>query len=114
MNSQNLDLIEKYKYFKIQNNLLRKYRIQNKDNTAKVKMNIPIKSNQFQYFPIQSDKSKTGGHTIYLVTEESNYNNENGKKDLERMNLQTNVTNTNKNTKNKKNIYFPKDVFNLK
>ena len=114
MNSQNLDLIEKYKYFKIQNNLLRKYRIQNKDNTAKVKMNIPIKSNQFQYFPIQSDKSKTGGHTIYLVTEESNYNNENGKKDLERMNLQTNVTNTNKNTKNKKNIYFPQRCIQFK
>ena len=56
MNSQNLKLIEKYKFFKVQNNFLRKQRIQNKDINAKMQINIPIKSNRFQYFPIESDK----------------------------------------------------------
>ena len=106
MNSQNLNLIEKYKYFKIQNNLLRKHRIQNKDNNAKMQMNIPIRSNKLQYFPIESDKSKTGGHTIYLVTEESNYINENEKKDLERINLNKNIQN--------KNNYFPQRSIEFK
>ena len=80
MNSNSL--IEKYKYYKIQNNLLRKQRIKNKDIPPKIEMNIPIKSNNFEYFPIESDKSKAGGHTIYLVTEESIYNNENEKNDF--------------------------------
>ena len=80
MNSDNL--IEKYKYYKIQNNLLRKQRIQNKVVPSKIEMNIPIKSNKFEYFPIESDKSKAGGRTIYLVTEESIYNNENEKNDF--------------------------------
>ena len=114
MNSQNLKLIEKYKFFKVQNNFLRKQRIQNKDINAKMQINIPIKSNRFQYFPIESDKSKTGGHTIYLVTEESNYNNENDKKDLERINIQTKVINTNKNFLNKKNKYFPQRCIEFK
>ena len=74
--------MEKYKYFKIQNNILRKHRIQSKDIPPKIEMNIPIKSNKLEYFPIESDKSKADGHTIYLVTEESIYNNENEKNDF--------------------------------
>ncbi len=80
MNSQ--DLLEKYKYYKIQNNIIRKQKILNKNNSPKIKMNISLKTNKCQYFPIESDKSKIGGHTIYLVTQESNYNNENEKNDI--------------------------------
>ena len=69
-------LIEKYKYYKIQNNILRKNRIHNKDKSSKIEMKIPIKANKYEFFPIESEKSKTDGHTIYLVTEDSNYNNE--------------------------------------
>ena len=72
MNSN--DLIEKYKFYKIQNNLIRKHKLQNKNNQQKIEINIPLKSNKLEYFPIESDKSKTDGHTIYLVTEESDYN----------------------------------------
>ena len=72
MNSN--DLIEKYKFYKIQNNLIRKHKLQNKNNQPKIEINIPLKSNKLEYFPIESDKSKTDGHTIYLVTEESDYN----------------------------------------
>ena len=75
-------LIEKYKYYKIQNNLLRKHRIQNKDKFSKIENKMPIKQNKFEYFPIESEKSKAEGHTIYLVTEDSNYNNEIEKNDF--------------------------------
>ena len=37
------------------------------------------KSNPCEYYPIESDKSKNGGHTIYLVTKaEENFNEDNG------------------------------------
>ena len=36
-------------------------------------------SNPCKYYPIESDKSKNGGHTIYLVTKaEENFNEDNG------------------------------------
>jgi hypothetical protein len=82
-------LIEKYKYYKIQNNLLRKHRIQNKDKFSKIENKMPIKQNKFEYFPIESEKSKAEGHTIYLVTEDSNYNNEIEKNDSPKIEIKT-------------------------
>ena len=94
-------LIEKYKYYKIQNNMIRKHKIQNKDKSPKIKMNIPIKANKCEYFPIESDKSKADGQTIYLVTEESNYNN----------NPQGNINNTQIDAESKPiNIYNNEDM----
>ena len=74
MNSQ--DLIEKYKFYKIQNNMIRKSKNQNKYIFPKTKINIPIKANKCEYFPIETDKSKADGQIIYLVTEESGNNND--------------------------------------
>ena len=104
MNSS--DLLEKYKFYKIQNNLLRKNKIQNMNNSPNMENNFPIKANQCEYFPIGSDKSKADGHTIYLVTEESNYNNENEKNDFVQSNIEDHFQIDNKEMSNGKNDYL--------
>ena len=73
MNSKNL--IDKYKYHKIQNNLIKNHKLRSAESSPKLEMEIPTKSNQYEYFPIESEKSKVEGNTIYLVTEESFPNN---------------------------------------
>ena len=66
-------VFEKYNY---NNNNQNKFKNININISPQTEMNIPIKTNKREYFPIESDKSKTGGHTIYLVTEDTNFNNE--------------------------------------
>ena len=61
---------DKYNYNQIQNNMFRKFRILNSDTFPRIKKPNIVKSNKLQYFPIESDKSKTEGRTIYLVTQE--------------------------------------------
>ena len=61
---------DKYNYNQIQNNMFRKFRILNSDAFPRIKKPNIVKSNKLQYFPIESDKSKTEGRTIYLVTQE--------------------------------------------
>ena len=72
-------IFEKYNY---NNNNQNNFKNININISPETEMNIPIKTNKREYFPIESDKSKTGGHTIYLVTEDTNYNNENEKGDI--------------------------------
>ena len=67
---------DKYKYNQIHNILYKKYRILNTDRFSRLNNPNPVKSNNFKYFPIESDNYKTEGHTIYLATQdEDNYNN---------------------------------------
>ena len=66
-------IFEKYNY---NNNSQNNFKNLNINISPQEKMNIPIITNKREYFPIESDKSKTGGHTIYLVTEDTNFNNE--------------------------------------
>ena len=50
--------------------------IQENGNIASnVQINDPLRIKQYQYFPIESEKSKNGGHTIYLVTNGGLYKN---------------------------------------
>ena len=105
------DLIEKYKYYKIQNNLIRMNKNKTMNNSQKKDINFPIKANQCEYFPIESEKSKEDGHTIYLVTEESNYNNENEneKNDFIQSNFEVEnhiQINNNNDMSNEKNNYL--------
>ena len=72
VNSQNL--LEKYKYYKLQNNLLRKQNIPNRNKSPPLSMSIPHK---FQNFQTEEDLSKNSGHIFNLVTEESIYKNNN-------------------------------------
>ena len=66
-------IFEKYNY---NNNNQNNFKNININISPQAKMNIPIKTSKREYFPIESDKSKKGGHTIYLVTEDTNFNNE--------------------------------------
>ncbi len=50
--------------------------IQENGNIASnLQINDPLRIKQYQYFPIESEKSKNGGHTIYLVTNGGPYKN---------------------------------------
>ena len=74
----------KYKYNLIENAMYKKFRILNSGKFMRVKnndnnTNNKVKSNNYQYFPIESDKSKMDGHTIYLVTQEEDTQKENDK-----------------------------------
>ena len=70
----------KYKYGLIQNEMYKKFRIINPERFSRIKKNNQVKSNKYQYYPIESENSKVEGHTIYLVTqEEENYNKDNDK-----------------------------------
>ena len=71
---------KKFKYDQIQNDMYKRFRILNSDKFSRIKKNNLVKSNKYQYYPIESDNSKVEGHTIYLVTqEEENYNKDNDK-----------------------------------
>jgi len=52
---------------------------QNENIISKTEMNIPSysKSKKYQYFPIESEKTKNGGNIIYLVAEDENKNENN-------------------------------------
>ena len=60
----------KYKYSQIHNAMYKKFRILNSSKFSRLKNSNPVKSNNYQYFPIESDNSKLQGRTIYLVTQD--------------------------------------------
>ena len=71
---------KKFKYDQIQNDMYKRFRILNSEKFSRIKKNNLVKSNKYQYYPIESDNSKVEGHTIYLVTQEDeNYNKDNDK-----------------------------------
>ena len=75
----------KYKYNLAENAMYKKFRILNSGKFSRVKnndnnINNQVKSNKYQYFPIESDKSKMDGHTIYLVTQEEEDNHKENEK----------------------------------
>ena len=78
MNSKFIN--DKYKIKKNKNLKIKKYKnkiIEISPKIEHMETNIPIKTNRKEYFPIESEKSKEGGRTIYLVTEDTNFNNDN-------------------------------------
>ena len=89
------NIIKKNKLFNIQNEIFGNQRIHNINRSPKMIMNNPIKFNECEYFPIETDKSKNGGQTIYLVAEESNYNNNYDKKIIPRPERKHNSINLN-------------------
>ena len=73
MESKSLSDKKEYDNSKNRNNLSSKNILYKSDS------NNHQKSNPCEYYPIESDKSKNGGHTIYLVTKaEENFNEDNG------------------------------------
>ena len=73
MESKSLSDKKEYDNSKNRNNL------SSKNILYKFDSNNHQKSNPCEYYPIESDKSKNGGHTIYLVTKaEENFNEDNG------------------------------------
>ena len=73
MESKPLSDKKEYDNSKNRNNLSSKNILYKSDS------NNHQKSNPCEYYPIESDKSKNGGHTIYLVTKaEENFNEDNG------------------------------------
>ena len=72
---------DKSKYSQIHNAMYKRFRILNSDRFSRVKKSNPVKYNNYQYFPIESDNSKIRGRTIYLATQdEENDNKDNTEK----------------------------------
>ena len=72
---------DRNKYNQIHNAMYKRFRILNSDRFSRVKKSNPVKYNNYQYYPIESDNSKIRGHTIYLATqEEENDNKDNTEK----------------------------------
>ena len=70
----------KYKYNQIQNSMYKKFRILNSGKFSRFKSSNPVKSNNYQYFPIESDNSKLQGRTIYLATQDDQNDNKDNDK----------------------------------
>ena len=89
----------KYKYNQIQNSMYKKFRILNSGKFSRFKNSNPVKSNNYQYFPIESDNSKFQGRTIYLATQDD----QNDNKDNDNYeNMRTEPNNKSYITSNKK------------
>ena len=66
---------DRNKYNQIHNAMYKRFRILNSDRFSRVKKSNPVKYNNYQYFPIESDNSKIRGRTIYLATQDEENEN---------------------------------------
>ena len=72
---------DKSKYSQIHKAMYNRFRILNSEKFSRAKKAKPVKYNNYQYFPIESDNSKIRGRTIYLATQdEENDNKDNTEK----------------------------------
>ena len=66
---------DKSKYSQIHKAMYNRFRILKSEKFSRTKKAKPVKYNNYQYFPIESDNSKMRGRTIYLATQDEDNDN---------------------------------------